>query len=1271
MVPGYEQGEPLERGGFGEIVPARRMADGRKVVLKIARASKSTARDHLRHEADVLRAIGRSLAPDLLDQGVLEDGTPWIALEWIEAPSLASRLRKDLALSGPALTGAMLAVAEAIADLHALGWRHLDLKPGHVFLDGSTVRLIDFGLASLIGDWRPAPSLAAGSAAYMAPEQIRGEPADARADVYAAGAILYELATGAPPFTGAPGEVRQAHLAQRPPRPSERAPLAGAVESVILRCLAKDPDARFADGRALREALRAAFAAPEQATAVSGHSLPVALPRRTVGVVRLRTEADVLTVSRALEAMGARLAHARGRDLAVIFEPGARENAVRLALDGTAAILDKRIATTAIVDVATVPVLSTTSGPRFVLPPDAIEPPFPDAPGAIFMTLGAAASVPEAAVADGPEGSGLLRLLPHTEAGVPLPPFVGRAAVLSRLEDVARIALSQGLPAIATASGDAGIGKTRLGAMLAAHLRQLDPAPDVVEIRARDGTLGQDETLRALLCWGLELDARAPAPHDSGRSLLEARLPPGSARDSWAPLALALGWLAPDAPALSSWRAAPGALRAAAVRGVGDVLRQRARARPLCILLDDAHLADAAALDALEYAALAEAAVPLFVCALARPTLSAARPGLGERAARHLTVTLAPLEHADAAELCRKLLLPAENVPTRAIERLVERARGVPILLVELVRGLRANGLVRQRGRDGAWYVATDEVEQLPDLPLVDWLAQREMGGLPEALAVHARLVALLTDEVARAEVAGIVAELDREGVVRSGALDPEVATRRLLEVRVLTERGERVAFRHPLLREAIARSAPESEQRAVHRAAFRYYLIANALPERERLPRLAIHAEASGLRAEAASLWLQIAESLRTRHSYLEAETQYTRALSQLAQEDVRGRFLALRGRGGVRYRLGRYEDALADLGEARGCAHALGDRHGETECLLEQATALDWMNDYAGSAEAVTAAEALVQRGSSALVTTRLELARARALFRAARFPEAVAALEATAALAEPLGDDGYETLVIAHIVLGALLPNLGRSDRAEGVLAKAYEIASSRSDVLHLGAVLNNRRNLWVARGDVERALEDQRAFLRIGRDLGMVGTEYVALFNLGELHYQANQLDEAAVHVARAVELERRHPEVAARPLARLLMARLFSYRGDLATARAWLTEVREVEATAAAEHRAGARLPASDRILAEMVELSVAGAGPERWADLCARSRVDSVEQEAIEVQEAHALAALRAGRAAEADSAVRQALALVDRIPNVMRPRVQSLLVALRSRAER
>jgi tetratricopeptide (TPR) repeat protein len=578
----------------------------------------------------------------------------------------------------------------------------------------------------------------------------------------------------------------------------------------------------------------------------------------------------------------------------------------------------------------------------------------------------------------------------------------------------------------------------------------------------------------------------------------------------------------------------------------------------------------------------------------------------------------------------------------------------VPVLLVELVRGLRAQGLVRRQEDDGNWYVATDELDRVPDLPLVDWLAQQELALLPEALGAHARLVALLADEVTGAEVAGIVEELDREGGGPVVSLDPDVATRRLLELRVLTERADRVAFRHPLLRDAVAASASEPERRAVHRAAFRYYLMATDIAEGERLPRLAVHAEACGLRPEAASLWLRIAEALRARHAYVEAETHYTRVLTLLSADDERGRFSALRGRGLVRYRLGRYRDAISDLGAASAAARALRDRSGEIECLLDEATALDWMNDYGASSERLRAAEGLAGTSPSPLLAARLMVARGRAMLRAGRWQEGAAAVEAAAVLAEPLGDDGYETLVVALVLLGAALPGLGRIVDAERALGRALALASARGDVLHLASALNNRRSVWIARGELEHALEDQAAFVRIGRDLGMIGIEYVGQFNAGELHYLSGAATAALPHVHRAVEIERRHPEVAVWPLARLLMARQHAWVGDVEIAGAWLDEMRQALGACAAP-----RLAPSDAVLEGAVELALACATPEEWDRLCDRSRADSVEQERIEVQELRALAAHRAGRRDEASAALEEAVGLAARIPNVMHRRLQ------------
>src|SRR5439155_11629187 len=99
------------------------------------------------------------------------------------------------------------------------------------------------------------------------------------------------------------------------------------------------------------------------------------------------------------------------------------------------------------------------------------------------------------------------------------------------------------------------------------------------------------------------------------------------------------------------------------MRAAGEVLRARAQRQPICLVLDDAQFADDTALDALEYATLAEGKAPLFICALGRPSFLEARRSFGERAARQGTHHLGPLPPPQAAELCRRLLAPAENVP--------------------------------------------------------------------------------------------------------------------------------------------------------------------------------------------------------------------------------------------------------------------------------------------------------------------------------------------------------------------------------------------------------------------------------------------------------------------------------------------------------------------------------------------------------------------------------------------------------------------------------
>src|SRR5262249_33746388 len=179
---------------------------------------------------------------------------------------------------------------------------------------------------------------------------------------------------------------------------------------------------------------------------------------------------------------------------------------------------------------------------------------------------------------------------------------------------------------------------------------------------------------------------------------------------------------------------APGALRSALTVAAGSALRRRAAKRPLFVVLDDAHWASDVLLSALEYAALAEGGAPIWICALGRGTFESASPSWGESAGRREQDRPGPRDAASATSLCRRLLLPVESVADSAVQRLVERAQAVPLLLVELVRGLRREGIVRRSPKGEAWYLATDELDRLPDLPLIEWLARSELDALAPTL---------------------------------------------------------------------------------------------------------------------------------------------------------------------------------------------------------------------------------------------------------------------------------------------------------------------------------------------------------------------------------------------------------------------------------------------------------------------------------------------------------------------------------------------------------
>ena len=402
-------------------------------------------------------------------------------------------------------------------------------------------------------------------------------------------------------------------------------------------------------------------------------------------------------------------------------------------------------------------------------------------------------------------------------------PLVGRDELLRTLLESARAAASGSKPTIVTLLGAAGYGKTHLAQMLVQHL-EIVPAFQLLFVRAKEVLGGvEEQTTRELLRSALSLPDTAPP--DLGRALVAERLGAEIAKEVWAGVAITMGWAPPEHPELRALTAAPGAIRSAAARAAGEALRAKARKRALALVLEDAQFVDETALDALEYAALAEEGCPIWICVVARPTFGRGRTDWAGRAAARHEITLPALEPPAAAELARRLLSPAENVPATALALLAARTEGIPLLLVELVRGLKRDGLVRKSGKGQSWTLATDELDRLPDLPLVQWLASRETESLPPDLMAHARLASVLGAEFSSEEIEGVLQELERSGFSAETQLDAGIGLRRLIESGILSRhRGGRAGFRHALLRDTVYQSVSAPQREAIHRAAYEYY---------------------------------------------------------------------------------------------------------------------------------------------------------------------------------------------------------------------------------------------------------------------------------------------------------------------------------------------------------------------------------------------------------------------------------------------------------------
>lgn len=252
----YEIVGPLGAGGMGEVHRARDQRLGREVAIKVLPASFATDTDRLQRFQQEARVLGALNHPNILavyDTGTHE-GTPYLVSELLEGSTLREKLEAG-PLSQRKTTEIASQIAQGLAAAHEKGIAHRDLKPENIFLtrDGRA-KILDFGLAkqqlsgsaaATISGAGTASGMVMGTVGYMAPEQVRGEKADYRSDIFAFGAILYEMLSGQRAFRRDSGAETMTAILKEEPPDLEVAKVSPGLERVLRRCLEKDPEQRF------------------------------------------------------------------------------------------------------------------------------------------------------------------------------------------------------------------------------------------------------------------------------------------------------------------------------------------------------------------------------------------------------------------------------------------------------------------------------------------------------------------------------------------------------------------------------------------------------------------------------------------------------------------------------------------------------------------------------------------------------------------------------------------------------------------------------------------------------------------------------------------------------------------------------------------------------------------------------------------------------------------------------------------------------------------
>lgn len=807
----FSEAEVVGQGGFAVVYRARRIKDDLVVALKVAHSRFARAQDAMAREVEVLQAIGGRGAPRWLESSIgVKDQADFVVLEFVGGVSLAHRLAHFGRILLPDTLHAIVSgIFDAVERVHECGFVHNDLKPENILLDPQNrILLCDFDLARRQGE--PVGDIdldgGRGTAEYLSPERISGrDKADVRSDIYALGAILYELFAGHPPFWGAEVVVRDAHRSARVPslkkrllgelgesRESRDAAKLHAIHELVHRCLRKDPSRRPGSIAELRGLWLDALGQKEQrppreldigvdfgelAKSAREHkSLQVA----SVGVLWIYSLCDRAELLLRIRDVGGVLVNCDRDRYVVVCGFKGLVNPVRASLEAAGRLMstpDLRMQV--VVDVASVFVAyEGNETPVFLSALWQRRDRYADSEDGrgLYIRNTAHELIPELSVSSLEHqrySRWSMRSLEQVVEGVAKTgDLVGQDAVLSQLHRAAAHAY-EGRAGLHWVFGNSGRGKSFVSAALAEELQDAFPYEKHVYWRVGKSMSGDPRSA----FWDLWR-------HLFGATFKQARVGTGQSRF----LRQVQRRQILDFAGPQGQDASMDAQHAQAREISSFLLKGYAEQRVLVLVIDDAHLLHECVLDAIR--GLRDCADTRSLC-----VLFAHEPQDRSAWVREDTEeqhTLKALDETQSATMARNLLRHVASVPQRLLDWVAQRSAGNPMMIAGLVRALGRQGVTYPNPSTHRWEVDCEKLSSLPESPAGDWLLEREILSWPPGLLSLAQWAAVLPDGFRRHHLEDLVDELELDEDTSLPSLDPDYGLHRLREAEILYLDGAR-----------------------------------------------------------------------------------------------------------------------------------------------------------------------------------------------------------------------------------------------------------------------------------------------------------------------------------------------------------------------------------------------------------------------------------------------------------------------------------------------